>query len=169
LAAYGPATHRDFAQWFGMRRPSQALALARELSDELEEVEVEGQRAWLLRAETATDLAAPHGVVHLLPHFDCYLIGCHPRQRLFPPVWAPRALTHGGIGNLPLMIVDGIVAGRWRQRRTGRRIEIAVEAFQPLTVSQQRALEAAGARIGKIMEAEQVVLALGAIDARPHL
>jgi len=41
LSANWPATHCEFAQWFGMQ-PSMALALTRQLADELEEVNVEG-------------------------------------------------------------------------------------------------------------------------------
>ena len=167
LAAYGPATSRDFAQWFGMQ-PSAALALTRELAYELEEVEVEGYRAWLPAGETENSWAAAQGVVRLLPHFDCYLIGCHPRERLVPAAWARRVLTRGSIGNLPLLVIDGVVAGVWQQRRKGRRLDVQVEAFQPLRADQQRELEAAAARIGEIVEAESA-LSLGAIDARPHL
>ena len=101
-------------------------------------------------------------------HFDCYVIGCHPRDRLVPVAWAKRMLTRGGIGNLPVVVADGIVAGLWQQRRTGRRLEIRVEAFQPLSAHQHQELEAAVVRVGEIVEAEGV-LSLGAVDARPHL
>lgn len=167
LSAYGPATHRDFAQWFGMQ-PRMALTLTRELADELEEVEVEGARAWLLASEAAVSWPPMQGVVRLLPHFDCYLIGCHPRDRLVPAAWAKRVLTRGAIGNLPLVLVDGVVAGLWQQRQRGRRVEIRVEAFQPLSADQHQELEAAVARIGEIREV-QSTLSLGAVEARPHL
>jgi hypothetical protein len=167
LSAYGPATHREFAQWFGMQ-PSVALALTRQLAGELEEVDVEGHRAWLLSSEAAVAFPLVQDVVRLLPHFDCYVIGCHPRDRLVPADWAKRVLTRSGIGNLPVVVVDGIVAGLWQQRRTGRRLEIRVEAFQPLNAHQHQELEAAVARVGEIVEA-QSVLSLGAVDARPHL
>jgi Winged helix DNA-binding domain len=167
LAAYGPATHRDFAQWLGMQ-PSAALAVMRELAGELEEVEVEGYRGWMPSGEAEDLWPAAQGVVRLLPHFDCYLIGCHPRDQLVPGAWAKRVLTRGSIGNLPLLVIDGMVAGVWQQRRRGRRLDILVEAFQPLSDDQQRELEADVARIGEIVEAESV-LSLGAIDARPHL
>jgi hypothetical protein len=167
LSAYGPATSRDFAQWFGMP-PARALALMGELSGELEEVDVEGHRAWLLQADAEEAFPSTPDVVRLLPHFDCYLIGCHPRDRLVPASWSKRVLTRGAIGNLPLLLIDGIVAGLWKQQRAGKRIEIRVEPFEPLTASQQREVEAAAARIGEIVETE-TALTLGAIEARPHL
>lgn len=167
LSTYGPATHREFAQWFGMP-PSRALALTRQLADELEEVDIEGHRAWLLRAEAAVACPPVEEVVRLLPHFDCYLIGCHPRERLVPVAWAKRVLTRGGIGNLPVVVVDGIVAGLWQQQRSGQRLEIRVEAFQPLSLHQHQELVAAVTRVGEVLEAESVLF-LDAVDARPHL
>ena len=44
LAAYGPATHRDFAEWFSLR-PGEAWSLVESLAGELEAVDVEGRRA----------------------------------------------------------------------------------------------------------------------------
>jgi Winged helix DNA-binding domain len=166
LSAYGPATHREFAQWFGMQ-PGGALAVMRELADELEEIDIEGHRAWILANEVEGSWPVAQGTVCLLPHFDCYLIGCHPRERLVPAEVTKRVLTRGAIGNLPLLVLDGIVAGRWQQRRIGRRLAIGVEAFRPLSQQQHEQLKAAAARIGEIVEAE-CTLALGAVEARPH-
>ncbi len=167
LSAYGPATHREFAQWFGMQ-PSMALALTRELADELEEVDIEGHHASIIVQEMAGAWPVAQDVVRLLPHFDCYLIGCHPRERLVPADVKQRVLTRGAIGNLPLLVIDGVVAGRWQQRRiSGHRLEIGVEAFRPLSPQQHEQLQAAVARVGEIVESE-CMLVLGAIEARPH-
>ncbi|HEU5440927.1 MAG TPA: winged helix DNA-binding domain-containing protein, partial [Ktedonobacterales bacterium] len=62
LSAYGPATHRDFAQWFGMP-PSRALAVMQGLSGELEEVDVEGYRPFLLQSDAAKDFPLAPDVV----------------------------------------------------------------------------------------------------------
>jgi hypothetical protein len=168
FSAYGPATPRDFAQWFGLPRGA-ARPIMRQMLGELVEVDIEGDRAWMLSRSVATVSWPPvQDVVRLLPHFDCYLIGCHPRDRLVPD-GARRALTRGGIGNLPLVVVDGVVAGLWQRRQQGRRLEVQVEPFQPFSAGQQRELQAVVERLGKIVEAEQVSLTLGAVEARPHL
>lgn len=167
LSTYGPATPRDFAQWFGLP-PSVAHTVMREVIGELEEVEIEGHKAWILAHEVKTSWPRAQDVVRLLPHFDCYLIGCHPRDRLVPE-GAKRALTRGGIGNLPVVLVDGIVAGLWEQRQQGRRLQVRVEPFQPMSAAQEQELRAAVARVGKIVEAASVSLTLGAVEARPHL
>jgi hypothetical protein len=168
LSAYGPATSRDFAQWLGMP-PKAAHRLMHDVSDELEEVSVEGHASWMLASEATGSWPEGQDVVRVLPHFDCYLIGCHPRDRLVPEAWAKRGLTRGSIGNLPLILVDGVVAGIWQQRQKGGRLEVQVEPFQPLSPNQYQHLEAAVARIGEIVAAESVALTVGAVEARPHL
>jgi hypothetical protein len=65
------------------------------------------------------------------------------------------------------LLIDGVVAGLWQQRRIGRRLDIGVEAFEPLSRQQHEQLEAAVARIEEIVEAE-CTLTLGAVTARPH-
>jgi hypothetical protein len=167
LSAYGPATHREFARWFGMQ-PGRALALMRELATELEEVTIEGHRAWMLAEAVMDTWPMVQASVNLLPHFDCYLIGCHPREQLVPADLTKRVLTRGGIGNLPLLVVNGVVAGLWQQRRTARRLEIGVEVLRPLSLQQHQQLEAAVTRIAEVVEME-CTLTLGAVEARPHL
>jgi hypothetical protein len=167
LSAYGPATSRDFAQWFGMQ-PSVAATLQRQLVDELDEVEIGGQRAWALAGESEEAWPEVDGEARLLPHFDCYAIGCHPRERLVPSEWRPRALAHGSIGHLPLVVIGGVAAGVWSQKRRGQRVEIRVETSHGLNARQRQDLETAATRIGEIMQAK-AMLTLGVVDARPHL
>jgi hypothetical protein len=166
LSAYGPATSRDFAQWFGIP-PRDVANLPPQLADEVEEVEVEGWRAWLLAGESEESWQEAHDEVHLLPHFDCYAIGCHPRERLVRPEWRARGLAQGSIGHLPLVIIGGVVVGVWSLRRKGKRAEIRVETSHALNARQRHDLEATAARIGEIMQAK-ATLTLGPVDARPH-
>src|SRR5919202_1720900 len=116
LSAYGPATARDFAQWFYLP-PRAARDLATSLGNELQEVDVEGYRSYVL-AEDASDSGdggadevLEHLPVRLLPHFDCYAIGCYPRKRLLPATWGERVPPRTTPSQLPLLLVDGIVAG----------------------------------------------------------
>jgi Winged helix DNA-binding domain len=166
LSAYGPATARDFAQWFGIQ-PRDAADLPRQLADELEEVEVEGWRAWLLAGESEASWPEAQDEIRLLPHFDCYAIGCHPRERLVPLEWRARGLAQGSIGHLPLVIIGGVVAGVWSLRRRGKRAEIQVETAHALNARQRQDLEAAAARISETTQTE-ATLSFGAVDARPH-
>jgi hypothetical protein len=166
LLAYGPATSRDFAQWFGIQ-PKVAASLPGELAGELEEVEIDGWRAWLLAGEAEASWPEADGEARLLPHFDCYGIGCHPRERLVPPEWRARGLAQGSIGHLPLVVIGGIVAGVWSQTRRAQRVAIQVETAHALNGKQRHELETAAARIGEFLGLESA-LTLGPVNTRPH-
>lgn len=157
LHAYGPATPEHFARWLAAPKP-----WARELfaSLTLEPVDLGYQNPQEVPA------AAPDGV-RLLPYFDAYTVAAQPRELLFPGPAADRALTGGQAGNMPVLLVDGIVAGVWHQRRSGRRIAVTVEPFGRLSTARRRELEAQVARVGEILEAEPT-LTIGPVTAGPH-
>ncbi|MDQ6693457.1 MAG: winged helix DNA-binding domain-containing protein, partial [Chloroflexota bacterium] len=167
LRAYGPVTPRDFAQWFNIP-PRAARDLAVTLREELEEVDVEGHRAYLLRDDVWPGGPAEGLPVRLLPHFDCYVIGCHPRDQLLPPDWAERVPPRTIPSQLPTLLVDGKVAGIWQRQAKGGQVEVRVEPFLALDARQQRELEEEAARIGSILGAE-ASLTVGPVMVRPHL
>ena len=108
------------------------------------------------------------GSVLLLPYFDAYAVGSHPRSRLFPGKAATRALAPSGqAGNYPVLLIDGVVAGVWHQRRSGRQIEVTVEPLTRLTAGQLRALENQVERTGEILEGTPR-LTVGTVTAGPH-
>lgn len=120
-----------------------------------------------------TDLSADraHGI-RLLPYFDPYVIGSHPREKLFPGAAFDRALARGQAGNFPVLLVDGIVAGVWHQKRVGRRngtarIAITVEPLVALTKRQLAGLEEQAQRIGEVLEGT-AELAIGPVAVGPH-
>lgn len=162
LATYGPATPAQFAQWLGML-PGAATALFATL--DLTAVDVDGRVAWL-PAGTALRTCEPP--VRLLPHFDAYLIGCHPRPAVFPGRAAERALSGGAAGPVPALLVDGVVAGIWQHRRSGRRTAVTVEPFTPLTDAQLADVHAQADRIGHITGTTATVT-IGTVTTRPHL
>jgi hypothetical protein len=165
LHTYGPATPQQFAQWLAAPR-RWAAELFDSLSGELRQVEVEGARAWLAADDATAPSTTPQGV-RLLPYFDAYAVGCHPREKVFPGRAAERALAGGQAGNFPVLLVAGTVAGIWHQRRSGRRIEITVELFDPLTSAQRRELDDQAERIGEILEGKPR-LTIGAVTAGAH-
>jgi hypothetical protein len=171
LRAYGPATPRDFAQWFNLP-PRAARDLATRLQDELQEVEVESYRCYVLREEAETvgviaDFAAELPP-RLLPHFDCYVIGCHPRDRLLPAIWSERVPPRTTPSQLPVLLVDGMVAGLWERETKGKRVEVRVEPFASLDKRQRTLLEEEAARLGAFLGAE-AALTIGPVSIRPHL
>jgi hypothetical protein len=165
LHAYGPATPQQFAQWLAMPQ-RWATELFASLGSALQPVEIEGTRAWLVADDTTMPATQPHGV-RLLPYFDAYVVGCHPRGRVFPGRAAERALAGGQAGNFPVLLIDGVAAGVWHQRRVGRKLMITVEPLQELTTAQRRALDEQAERVGAIMEGTPE-LTIGAVMVGAH-
>ncbi len=165
LYAYGPATPQHFAQWLAAPR-GWATELFDSLADELQQVEVEGIRAWLVAGDTAMPSTAPQGV-RLLPYFDAYVVGCQPRELLFPGVAGARALSGGQAGNFPVLLLAGTVAGVWHQRRSGRTLDVTVEPFAPLTPAQRRELDEQVERIGEFLEGKPQVT-IGTVTVGRH-
>ncbi len=164
LHAYGPARPEHFARWIGSS-PGWARDAFAQAGDAIERVEVEGDELWQLTSDEAP-VAAPGGV-RLLPYFDAYGVGCHPRERLFTGRAAERALARGQAGNYPVLLVDGLVEGVWHQKRSGKKLAITVEPFRTLTPSQRRALEEQVEHMGRIQEAT-ATLTIGTVSAGPH-
>ena len=165
LYSYGPAAPQHFARW--LAAPNRwAADLFDSLGAELEQVELAGSPAWVNAGDAAAPSAPPEGV-RLLPYFDAYVVGGYPREMLYPGRAAERALAGGQAGNFPVLLVDGVVAGVWNQRRSGKKIDITVEPLAELTPAQQREIDAQVQRIGEI-QAGRAQWSLGVVKTGPH-
>lgn len=160
LHSYGPAAPEHFAQW-----QAAATTWARPQFAHVSEIELAGSRAWVNRGdhEFTDDPAA----VRLLPYFDAFGVGSHPRGLLFPGRAAQRALAGSQAGNFPLLLLDGTVGGVWHHRRAGKKIAITVEPLRTLTARQRQALHDETERIGFILEG-RVEVTIGKVTVGPH-
>ncbi|WP_399498343.1 DNA glycosylase AlkZ-like family protein [Streptomyces sp. P17] len=132
----------------------------------IEEVDFEGAPAWVAAGDTSFPSSGWKGV-RLLPYFDAYVIAGQPRQSLFPGQAYRRALAGGQAGNYPVLLVDGVAAGVWHQRRQGRRTTVTVEALRSLTARQERELDEQVRRVGEVLEARPE-LVRGEVTVGPH-
>ncbi|WP_067182166.1 winged helix DNA-binding domain-containing protein [Microtetraspora niveoalba] len=148
LYAYGPSTPQRFAHWLNVP-VTWAKELFGSLGEALQEVDVEGERAWVAAGDLDVPADRPQGV-RLLPYFDgyAYRVGNQPPASLYPGRAAERVLP----GNFQALLVDGVVAGLWHQRRSGRQISITVEPLDALTAARRRDLDDQVDRIGEILE-----------------
>jgi hypothetical protein len=165
LHAFGPATPAQFAQWLRTSR-RWATELFDSMADELEPVDMCGATGWIVAGDTGMP-STPAGGVRLLPYFDAYAVGGHPRELLFPGRAAERALTGGQAGNYPVLLVDGTVAGIWHQRRSGRNVHITVEPFGRLTARRRRELDEQVDRVAAFLGATPQ-LTIGTVATGPH-
>jgi hypothetical protein len=164
VAAYGPTTYVELARWLATT-PAAARDLLRQL--DLEPVDVDGRQALAVPDHDPTPAAPGEPSVHLLPQFDCYVVGCHPRAQLIPAS-APPALQRGTAATFSVLLLDGVVGGLWQRRRRGHCLELVVDPFQTLSPAQQRGLEQQAHRVAEILELEPK-LSLGHVEPRAHL
>jgi Winged helix DNA-binding domain len=166
LHAYGPATPRHFARWLGTS-PRYATDLFGSLGAGLDQVQLDGEPAWIVAGDTGTP-PEPHRGLRLLPYFDAYVVASQPRHRLYPGPAATRALTPAGqAGNYPVLLIDGVVGGVWHQRRSGRKLAVTVEPLRDLAASQLAQLDDEVGLVGTVMEAT-ATLTLGPVTVGAH-
>jgi hypothetical protein len=162
LRTYGPARPADFREWFGGRafEPRQVRAVFDSLDDELEEVDVDGHRAYVVAGDTVFPAAEPR--VRLLPEYDVYVMGFREREHLVPEAVRKQLATHPrgryeGPAGVRFVFVDGAAAGVWERKRSGRRIELRIAPTWKLTKAHRAELDAEAARVGAFLQLEPVV------------
>jgi hypothetical protein len=139
LAAFGPATRADVSQWSGVPvrdlAPGLEALKLRILRDEHGRELLDLPRAPVAPA----DAPAPP---RLLPRWDELLLAHKDRTRVLPEEHR-KTVIHKNGDVQQTFLVDGFVAGLWRQE--GDRI--VLEPFAPLPRTARRELEEEAARL----------------------
>jgi hypothetical protein len=145
LRTYGPARPTDFREWFSSAafKAPQASALFDSVGDELEEIDVEGHRAYVLAGDTS--FPPPKSTLRLLPEYDVYVMGFRERDHFIPKVVRDQIAAHGrgryeGPAGVRLLVIDGVAAGLWERKKRGKRIELRVIPARSLTRPQAKEL-----------------------------
>ena len=141
LAAFGPSTRADIADWSGLRVSDFAGALdalepLRRFRDESGRELLDLHRAPLPPADTP----AP---VRFLPKWDNTLLAHADRRRVLPEEMRKTVIAKNG-DVTQTFLVDGIVAGSWTADKKGK---IALTPFAPLPRSARREVEEETARL----------------------
>ena len=140
LAAYGPATYRDFARWWNGGGVTTARQWIASLGEEVSPVDLDGAQAWMLTADVRELRELPmQRSVRLLPGFDQYVVGasCHA-EHLLPGDLRHRVYRPQGWIS-PILLVNGRMEGTWRHEVKGSRIEVVIEPFVKAPVWVRRA------------------------------
>jgi hypothetical protein len=140
LAAFGPATRGDVAIWAGI--PLGALAPVLD-ARRLRRFETEDGEELVDLPRAPLPPAATEAPVRFLPTWDATLLVHARRTGILPEEYRPR-LFHTKIPqSVPSFLVDGAVAGIWRE--DGGRVEI--EPFHRLGRGVTRALREEAGRL----------------------
>jgi hypothetical protein len=141
LAAFGPATRADIADWSGLRVSDFASALdalepLRRVRDEKGRELLDLPRAPLPSADTP----AP---VRFLPKWDNTLLAHADRTRVLPEDLRKTVIGKNG-DVTQTFLVDGVVAGSWAADKKGK---IALTPYAPLPRVARREVEDEAARL----------------------
>jgi Winged helix DNA-binding domain len=144
LAAFGPASRADLADWSGMRVSDLADALdslepLRRFQDERGRELLDLPRAPLPDAGTL----AP---VRFLPKWDNVLLGFADRTRVLPEEYRKTVIAKNG-DVAQTFLVDGVVAGTWRQEKG----KVKLAPFAPLPRPVRRDAEDEAARLSEFL------------------
>lgn len=145
LAAFGPATRADIAQWTGLPvsgfEPVLETLSLRRFRDEEGRQLLDLPRAPLL---PATIEAPPR----FLPMWDSTLLAHADRGRILPEPYRKTVILRNG-DVLQTFLVDGFAAGTWKVE-DGR---VTIAPFEPLLQDARRRLEAEGRALAAFYEA----------------
>src|SRR5260370_31644260 len=101
----------------------------------------------MLASDAAADWKPLVGTLRLVPQYDCYILGCRFGRERIAAAGRDRvaAFENGrfeGATGLPLLLVDGVVAGMWERRQRGGGGEVRGQAVAELTQQQTAQLAA---------------------------
>ncbi|MER7172313.1 winged helix DNA-binding domain-containing protein [Streptomyces mesophilus] len=142
LAAFGPASVKDFQTWAGLTRMREVFERLRPglltFRDE------NGVELFDLPDAPRPDEDTP-APARLLPEFDNLLLSHADRSRVVPPEYKGRTW----LGNFAwsVFLVDGFLAGVWKLVEDKESSTITFETFGKLTKAQRAELDAEAVRL----------------------
>jgi hypothetical protein len=136
LAAFGPATRADIAQWLG--RSVSTFSGALESLDLVAFQTEDGRKLVDLIDAPRPDATVP-APVRFLPKWDNLLLAYDRRERVLPEALRKTVIRKNG-DVLPTFLVGGVVAGSWEAPLRGRAV-MSLTPFGALTAKNRRAVE----------------------------
>lgn len=153
LRCYGPSTRKDFAAWLGVLA-GDVDPWWTTLEDELTPVDFDGSRVWILTGDLETLRSSPQARgVRLLPPSDPYT---QLRDRATIVDRKYQRTVWKTVGAPGTVLADGAIAGIWRPRKSGRKLTLSVETFQPLSTKLRKQLGEEAEHVAELRGASRV-------------
>ena len=152
LAAYGPATHDDFAHWWGAA-PAPARKVVETISSDLEQVEFGGRKPWIREEDlnSIRESVIEHRV-SLVPSFDCYVMQYNPRELLAPKVHRSRIFLQLAGWISQVVLINGVASGIWKYEKKGEQLIVKVETFEKISTGDRRLIEDEIGKLGEFFD-----------------
>ena len=139
LAAFGPATYRDFSKWSGLPT-SVTKPLFDRLRDLVQSVTVDGEHCLVLRRDLEELAEAkPASTPTLLPSFDTFLLAHAVKDHLVEPRFYKRVYRNQGWLS-PVVIVNGRIVAVWFLEERAKSFTVDVQPFSTLDAKVRRGI-----------------------------
>jgi Winged helix DNA-binding domain len=149
LAAFGPTTLADAADWAGVAR-AKLVRIAERVQLRTFRDEDGRELLDLPRAPLPTeDRPAP---VRFLGTWDAVLLVHVRRTQILPERFRPLVFSTKNPQSVATFLVDGSVAGAWRVERTKQKATLRLEPFEALPGGARRELRDEGERLVRFHE-----------------
>jgi hypothetical protein len=149
LHAYGPATINDFSHWTGIPM-SEVRELRPNEDPEIIEVSVDDRKCLLLREDldrlVRNRKQSPS--VHLLPHFDIFLLAHRDKGHLLSAEHYKRVYRNQGWIS-PVVLIDGEIAGVWSYKLQNKKLLVEIDPFGSLARAQRLGIEREAAHLAR--------------------
>lgn len=149
VAAYEPASLDDFYMWSGLYKRDVRTGW-KAIKDELSEVDVSEERAWVITSSDVVDFADTP-IVRLLPMYDSYFLGHQNRDLILPAEYADQVFPGGGLIRATV-IVDGLAVGTWKLDRSHATPIITIEPFDSFSTVVEAEIESEVDAIGQFLD-----------------
>lgn len=137
----GPATLQDFVLWSGLTMKDARSGIDI-VGAKLESREIDNQSYYFQKGMLDMKPSVKTKPNFLLPDYDEFGISYKHKSLAFNILDVPGKKKPIITFNHSLMI-DGLVAGAWKQERKGKNIEIEISSFIPLSTAKSKRVEKA--------------------------
>jgi len=156
FGAFGPASVEDFAAWLG-RRPPQVRPSIEALADRLVTFTDGAGRELFDLADAPRPPSTRRARARFLARWDSLLLGHQPKFRTrVLSADHHAAVNRANADVLPTFLLDGFVAGTWRNEPAKRKApaELALSPLRRLSAGERRELVAEAERLATFLEAD---------------
>jgi hypothetical protein len=152
LTAFGPATHRDFSKWSGLKTSDTRPVFDR-LAGRIESVTVDGAESFILRRDR-DELAdaSLDSEPKLLPSFDTFLLAHAAKDHMVAPSFYKRVFRNQGWLS-PVVLVGGRIVAIWLLEQRAKVFTLDVRPFEALNSRLRDGLEREADALGHFLGA----------------
>jgi hypothetical protein len=138
FSSHGPAQLKDFAWWSGLSSKEATEALE-SIESRMDVETIDTKKYFFYPTSPIKQQISP--TAFLLSIYDEYIIAYTDRSDLGSDAKATEKMPSMGNALTAVIVIDGKIVGTWRRVNKGKKIDLTLSPFRPLTKVQHNALK----------------------------